>query len=376
MNKTSYEQAFMAEALQLATKGLYTTRTNPRVGCVIVKDNTIIGRGYHVTTGGPHAEVVALESCNSAGNSAEGATVYVNLEPCSHTGKTPPCVEALIAAKVSRVVAAILDPNPLVQGKGISQLQDHGIETKTNILANEAAELNKGFIKRMQNNQPYVTVKSAISLDGKTALSSGESKWISCEASRNDVQKLRARNCAIMTGINTVIADDPNLTVRMTSSELDVRGNISQPKRVILDTNLRVSLDAKVLQNGDEVIIYTCADENDKSIALKKNMNVEVVQTVKTNNHVDLEFVMNDLAQRGFNEVLIEAGTTLVGSVLENQLVDEMVVYMAPHMMGNASRGIADLNFIQKMQDRIKFDFSQVRKIGSDLRLELKPDYS
>jgi len=372
MNKNQNDQVFMAEALRLAEKGLYTTRTNPRVGCVIVKDGEIAGRGYHLSPGNPHAEILALDSVTDCAS----ATIYVSLEPCSHHGKTPPCAEALVAAKVSRVVAAMTDPNPLVNGRGLKFLQSHGIQTETNILKSEAAELNKGFAKRMTSGRPYMTVKSAISLDGKTALQSGESKWISSNESRVDVQKLRARSCAIMTGIDTVVADDPNLTVRLSSEELAIENHIQQPKRVILDTDLRISSSAKVLNQAEDedVIIYSCAAENKKSIKLKKN-NVEIVITKKVNNHVDLNTVMNDLAKRGINEVLVEAGSTLVGSLFENKLVDEMIIYMAPHIMGDASFGLAKLDSIQVMQDRIEFDISQTRKIGKDIKLQLKPQY-
>lgn len=363
----------MAEALRLAAKGLYTTRTNPRVGCVIVKDGEIVGRGYHLSPGNLHAEIIALNTVTDSTN----ATVFVSLEPCSHHGKTPPCAEALVAAKVSRVVAAMTDPNPLVNGRGLEFLQSHGIQTETNILNSEAAELNKGFVKRMTSGRPYLTVKSAISLDGKTALQSRESKWISSNESRLDVQKLRARSCAIMTGIDTVVADDPSLTVRLSSEELAIENHIQQPKRVILDTDLRISTSAKVLSDAEDedVIIYTCATENRKYAKLKKN-NVEIVITKKVNNHLDLDSVMTDLAEKGVNEVLVEAGSTLVGSLLENKLVDEMIIYMATHIMGNASFGLAKIDSIQAMQDRLEFDISHMRKIGKDIKLQLKPRYS
>lgn len=363
----------MAEALRLAAKGLYTTRTNPRVGCVIVKDGEIIGRGYHLSPGNPHAEILALDSATDSAS----ATTYVSLEPCSHQGKTPPCAEALVAAKVSRVVAAMTDPNPLVNGKGLKFLQSHGIQTEVNILNSEAAELNKGFVKRMISGRPYITVKSAISLDGKTALQSGESKWISSSESRMDVQKLRARSCAIITGIDTVVTDDPNLTVRLSNEELAIENHIQQPKRVILDTDLRISSSAKVLNQAEieDIIIYTCAAESKKSTELKKR-NIEIVIAEMTNKHVDLNMVMSDLADKGVNEVLVEAGSTLVGSLFDNKLVDEMVIYMAPHVMGDTSFGLAKLESIQIMQDRIEFDISQTRKIGKDLKLQLKPQYS
>lgn len=360
----------MAEALQLARKGLYTTRLNPRVGCVVVKNSEVIGRGYHLSPGSPHAEVLALSTVKDS----DGATIYVNLEPCSHHGKTPPCAETLVSAKVSRVVAAMTDPNPLVHGKGLEYLRSHGIKTAVNILKNEAIELNKGFVMRMTNGRPYLTVKTAISLDGKTALKSGESKWISSNESRMDVQKQRARSCAIMTGIDTIIADDPSLTVRLSNEELGIVDNIQQPKRIILDTQLRISPSAKVLNQAEDVIIYTCV-ENRKSAELKMQ-NVQIVIAKKTANHVDLDAVMKDLADRGINEVLVEAGSTLVGSLFENKLVDEMIVYMAPHIMGDASLGIAKLDSIQSMQDRIEFDISQTRKVGKDIKLQLKPQYS
>jgi len=371
MNKNINDQAFMAEAMQLASKGLYTTRTNPRVGCVIVKNGEIISRGYHLSSGNPHAEVLALHAVRDSTDT----TLYVNLEPCSHHGKTPPCAEALADAKVSRVVTAMRDPNPLVNGKGLEYLESHGIKTTTGILEAEAIELNKGFVKRMTKERPYVTVKSATSLDGKTALKSGESKWISSEESRLDVQKLRARSCAIMTGIGTVLADDPNLTVRLSNEQLGIENNIQQPKRVILDTHLRISASAKVLQASEDVIIYTCADKNEKFTEIE-NKKIEIVNTKPVNNNVDLQAIMADLAKRGFNEVLVEAGSTLVGSLLENKLVDEMILYMAPHIMGHSSHGLAKLDFIKSMQDRIELEICQTRKVGRDLKLQLKPQYS
>ncbi|QMU60781.1 MAG: bifunctional diaminohydroxyphosphoribosylaminopyrimidine deaminase/5-amino-6-(5-phosphoribosylamino)uracil reductase RibD [Gammaproteobacteria bacterium] len=371
MNKYLNDQAFMVEALQLARKGLYTTRTNPRVGCVVVKNGEIISRGYHLSPGKPHAEILALNTVRDSSDT----TLYVTLEPCSHHGKTPPCAEALVAAKVARVVTAMRDPNPLVNGKGLEYLESHGIKTTTGILEADAMELNKGFVKRMTQDRPYITVKSAISLDGKTALKSGESKWISSDESRLDVQKLRARSCAIMTGIDTVLADDPSLTVRLSKEQLGIENNIQQPKRVILDTQLRISANAKTLQTSEDVIIYTCAKRNDKFAEIESNQ-VEIVNTERSNNNVNLQAVIIDLAKRGFNEVLVEAGSTLVGSLLKNHFVDEMIVYMAPHIMGHSSYGMAKLDFIESMQDRIEFEICQTRKVGRNLKLQLKPQYS
>ncbi|MEJ2115134.1 MAG: bifunctional diaminohydroxyphosphoribosylaminopyrimidine deaminase/5-amino-6-(5-phosphoribosylamino)uracil reductase RibD, partial [Gammaproteobacteria bacterium] len=295
-------------------------------------------------------------------------------EPCSHQGQTPPCVKALVEAKVSRVVAAMKDPNPLVNGEGLVYLRSHNIETSVNILEAEALDLNKGFIKRMTTDRPYITVKSAVSLDGKTAMQSGESKWISSDASRLDVQRLRARSCAIMTGIDTVIEDNPNLNVRLDNIDLNIGVNFQQPKRVILDTHLRIPPNANVLNHSEEVIIYTCVVKDKIPIVLK-NCNAEIV-TTKLDDQIDLSSVMSDLAERGINEVLVEAGSTLVGSLFEHKLVDEMIVYLAPHIMGDAGHGLAKLNSIQSMEDRINLEILQSRKIGDDIKLQLKPQYS
>ena len=375
MNKILNDQAYMAEALRLAKQGLYTTRNNPRVGCVIVKHDQIIGRGFHVSPGNPHAEVMAL---NNASETAEGATVYVSLEPCAHHGNTPPCAEALVKAKVSRVVSAITDPNPLVNSNGIALLQSSGIETTVDVLAAEAKELNKGFFKRMEYARPYITVKSAISLDGKTALASGESKWITSEEARIDVQKLRARSCAILTGIETVRIDNPKLTVRLSPDDLSIEPGFKQPLRAILDSKLRIPLNSKILNNPNEVIIYTskdCTAEKLSKINMLQDMQIEVINSETVNSEIDLAFVMKNLAQREINEVLVEAGPTLVGSLLTDTLVDELIVYMAPHIMGASGNGLAKLDFIQSMQDRIKLEICQLRKVGLDLKLQLKPKY-
>ncbi len=371
MNKLVNDHAYMAQALRLAEKGLYTTRTNPRVGCVIVKHAEVIGEGFHVSPGEPHAEVNAIQSCSKE---TEGATVYVTLEPCSHHGKTPPCIESLIAAKVRRVVAAMQDPNPQVDGKGLEYLREHNIETTCDILKNESAELNKGFVQRMTKARPYVTVKSAMSIDGRTALQSGESKWISSEQSREDVQKLRARSCVIMTGIDTVIQDDPRLNVRLKKEELDSHNNIEQPIRVVLDTKLRISPKAKILNIPGQTIIYTCCKDNKKyQDLISKNVEVVIVSAKK--GRVDFIDVMSHLSERGVNEVLVEAGPTLIGGLMEDELVDEMIIYMAPHIMGDSSRGLVKLESIVNMQERINLQIVQTRKIGNDIKLQLKVQY-
>ena len=361
----------MTEALRLAHKGLYTTRSNPRVGCVIVREKKIIGQGFHAYPGEAHAEINAL---NSIADTAEDATLYVTLEPCAHHGKTPPCIDALIAANLKKVVIATLDPNPLVNGKGIDKLHENNIKTKINIMQSEAAELNKGFIHRFTMNRPYVTVKSAISLDGKTALNSGESKWISSEHSRNDVQKLRARSCAILTGISTVLNDDPFLNVRLNKWELGLTKSFNQPKKVILDTHLRISENSKIFRTADEVIIYTCSKDKTKRTRLN-DLNIEIVTVEQEENKVSLRAVFQDLTSKGFNEILVEAGSTLVGNLFEKKYVDELIVYMAPHLMGNSSYGIADISSIKTMQDRIQLNIQEFRKIGQDLKLIFKPQY-
>ena len=371
MNHALNDHAYMAQALRLASKGMYTTRSNPRVGCVIVKQGEVIGQGFHVAPGQAHAEINALGSCI---NGAEDATVYVTLEPCSHQGKTPPCIDALLNAKISKVVSAMRDPNPLVNGKGLEFLSSNGVKTACNILEHQAHELNKGFVKRMVNGRPYVTVKSAISLDGKTALQSGESKWISSEESRIDVQKLRARSCAIMTGIGTVLVDDPNLTVRLNQKELGIDENFQQPKRIIIDTQLRIPVEAKILKTPEDVIIYTATSDNEKCERLVQR-DITVVQVSKSNSKVDLTAVMKDLADREINELFVEAGSSLLGKLVEEELVDEMILFIAPHMLGDASRGLINSKPIKTMQDRINFEIDQVRRIGKDLKLILKPQY-
>ena len=363
------DQAYMAEAIRLAKKGLFTTRNNPRVGCVIVKNTKIIGSGFHVASGQNHAEVEAI---NNAVENTEGATLYVNLEPCTHQGNTPPCVDSLIKAKISRAVIAMQDPNPLVNGKGVLRLQEHGIDVTIGVLESQAEDLNKGFIKRYSENRPYVTVKTATSLDGKTALASGDSKWITGEQARADVQRLRARSCAILTGIETVLKDDPQLTVRIPNEELGVRNDIEQPVRVVLDTNLRIPAEARVLRQAGKTIICTCNKNIDDKLTSEKQ-KVEFQQTSKKDNRVDLSNVIQILTRLEINEVLVEAGPILVGNLLEHQLVDEMVMYIAPHVLGDSSRGFAVLDNISSMEERINFDIIEVSKVGNDLKITLKP---
>lgn len=367
------DQAYMAEALRDAKKGLYSVRQNPRVGCVIVKDEQIIAHGYHAYAGQAHAEINALAN---ASESVEGATAYVTLEPCSHEGKTPACVIALVQAKIAKVVIANIDPNPLVNGNGLAYLNEHGIETKHGILQDQAKELNKGFFSRITQNRPYVTLKSASSIDGRTALQSGESKWISSESSRRDVHFLRARSCAILTGIDTILADDPALTVRLSKNDLKLENDLElkslQPLRVIVDTHLRINKDAAIFKQEGKNIIYTCVDDEDKIKSLT-HANTEIVCSNSAKGRVDLNVVMKDLADREINEILVEAGPTLAGSLFDQHLIDELVLYMAPCLLGSSSRGLVNINPITSMQDRLNLNIIQTSIVSNDLKIIAKP---
>ena len=356
------DHAFMQRAIRLAQKGLYSTDPNPRVGCVLVKDNKIVGEGWHQKAGEPHAEVLALRQ---AGNEAKAATAYVTLEPCSHTGKTPPCAEALVEADVSRVVVAMQDPNPLVAGQGLKRLQDSGITVESGLMEAQARALNPGFIKRMETGLPYVRVKMAMSLDGRTAMASGESQWITGDAARRDVQLLRARSSAVLTGIGTVLSDDPSMNVRLTAEELDV-DEVRQPLQVVLDSALRFPAKAKIAEvNGDVVIMTT-----------SKNDVANAVQVEEKDGHVDLKAALKFLAEKEINEIHVEAGAILSGAFLQQQLVDEIVVYMAPHIMGDEARGLFALPGLSEMKDRISLDIQDVRMLGKDLRITAQPVYS
>ncbi|MEO6696583.1 MAG: bifunctional diaminohydroxyphosphoribosylaminopyrimidine deaminase/5-amino-6-(5-phosphoribosylamino)uracil reductase RibD, partial [Gammaproteobacteria bacterium] len=319
---TGADYEYMARALQLATRGLYTTHPNPRVGCVLVRDGTIIGEGWHERAGEPHAELHALQQ---AAEGARGATAYVTLEPCCHHGRTPPCSEALIKAGVARVVVAMTDPNPKVAGQGLEQLKRAGIPVETGVLQSEAEKLNPGFIMRMQNRRPYVRCKLAMTLDGRTATAAGESKWITGEAARADVQRLRAQSSAIMTGINTVLADDPRFTVRLDELEPSV---VRQPLRVIVDSKLRMPSNARMLSERGQTLVLTCVQDEIRKVPLLK-AGAEVVSLADAQGKVDLGAALLLLAERYYevNEVLLEAGPVLSGAMLEQGLIDELVIY-------------------------------------------------
>ena len=357
---------YMARALQLAAKGLYTTQPNPRVGCVVVKNGKIIGEGWHRKAGEPHAEIHAL---NQAGAQAKGATAYVTLEPCSHHGRTPPCADALVDADVSQVVIAMEDPNPQVSGQGVLRLREAGIEITTGVLEAQARELNPGFIKRMSSGLPYVRIKLAMSLDGRTAMASGESQWITGTAARNDVQKLRARSSAVVTAMGTILADDPSLNVRLSAQELGLDIPPHQPMRVILDSQLSCPQDARVFSLPGQTVILTCHPDP----LSHDYTHGEVVQVKDSNGRVDLLAAMHWLAEQEINEVHVEAGSVLCGALLDAGLVDEIVIYMAPHLMGDQAKGLFHLPGIQGMEQRLALHIKDIRMVGQDVRITAIP---
>ena len=347
----------MARALRLAVRGLYTTTPNPRVGCVIVRNGAVVGEGWHVRAGEPHAEVHALRQ---AGVRADGATAYVSLEPCSHQGRTPPCTDALIAARVARVVAAMQDPNPRVAGHGLAQLRAAGIETECGVLESEAGELNIGFVSRMTRGRPWVRMKIAASLDGKTALLNGASRWITGLDARRDGHRLRARACAVLTGFGTVREDDPQLTVR------DVETS-RQPLRVVVDSRLETPLDAKLFAGGNVLVFAAMADRN-RIVALE-DRGAEVVVAPNAAGKVDLGAIFAELGRRELNEVHVEAGLKLNGSLLSAGAVDELVLYLAPCILGDSARGLFSIPALADLSGRRAVMIRDVRQVGADLRV-------
>ena len=353
---------YMAQALRLAERGLWTTDPNPRVGCVLVRDAEVVGEGWHEKAGEPHAEIHALQQ---AGDRATGATAYVTLEPCCHQGRTPPCTDALITAGVTRVVAAMRDPNPQVAGSGLLALQQAGIETAVDVLAGEAQQLNAGFVMRMRTGRPHVSCNLAMSVDGRTAMASGESQWITGAAARRDVQRLRARSSAIMTGINTVLADDPSLTARPGDLSEEELG---QPWRVVLDSRLRMPPAARLLNKPGRTLVLTGVTDVDRHARLM-HANVEVVALPLVDGRLDLQAVMQHLGALEMNEVHLEAGAGLCGALLQAGLVDELVIYMAPHLMGNAARGLFDLPGLDTLAQRVQLKITDMRAVGEDWRI-------
>ena len=363
----------MTRSLQLAEQGLYSTTPNPRVGCVIVKDGKIVGEGAHLKAGEPHAEIFALRQ---AGDQAKGATAYITLEPCNHTGRTPPCSQAIVEAGISKVIVAMQDPNPQVAGSGLAHLQAHNIETASGLMQAQAAELNLGFISRMTKNKPFVRCKIAASLDGKTALNNGASQWITSEPARLDVQHWRARSCAILTGIGTVLADNPSMTVRNAPYPLmgegwGEGGTGRQPLRVIVDSQLQTPIDAKILQGGN-VLIAFASDAQHKSDALL-NAGAELLCIPNDSGKVCLNTLLSHLAAREINEVLVEGGEGLNGALLALNLIDELLIYYAPKLMGSAAKGMFDMSALTAMKQAINLQVLDMRQIGVDIRLCAKP---
>ncbi len=347
----------MAKAIQLAKNGLYTTDPNPHVGCVLVKDGLVIAEGWTQRAGFAHAEIDALNKTDAA----SGSTAYVTLEPCSHHGKTGPCCDALITAGIDRVVVAMADPNPLVAGRGLQRMRDAGIEVVVGVLEAEAQRLNQGFFKRMTRAMPWIRSKLAMSLDGRTAMASGESQWITSPESRQDVQLWRAQSSAIVTGIDTVLYDDPRLDAR-------VDFDLVQPVKVVLDSNLRMPPTAKLLQNPTQVWVVTCNGDQEKQQTLR-NAGCKVFQVAGHGGRVDLAETFKLLAELQINTVWVEAGATLNGALLDSGLVDEWLIYMAPCVLGDRGRGLFHLPGLQTIADKRQLNLLEVRRIGPDIRM-------
>lgn len=364
------DERYMARALELARRGRFTTTPNPNVGCVIVRDGQIVGEGWHQRAGEPHAEVHALRM---AGDRARGATAYVTLEPCSHHGRTPPCCDALIAAGVKRVVVAMQDPNPQVAGRGLHRLHQAGIEVSHGLMMQEAEALNRGFLKRMRTGFPWIQLKLGASLDGRTAMASGESQWITSSASRRDVQRLRAQSSAILSSSATVLADNPSLTVRW--SELDSESQrlvdeaeLRQPVRVIVDSQNRVTPHHKLIeQSGETWLMRQQVDDRHWP------ETVTQIPVPLRDSQLDLVALMMVLGQRQINSVWVEAGATLAGALIQAGLVDELIVYVAPKLLGNDARGLCQLAGLTQLADAPVFAFRDIRQVGDDVRLTLTP---
>lgn len=379
-NSADYQ--YMSLALQLAQQGLYSTSPNPRVGCVIVQHGQVIGRGAHLMAGQAHAEIIALQDAQQHyPQHIKGATVYVSLEPCSHHGRTPPCADALIAAGVGQVIAAMQDPNPQVAGQGLARLAQAGIPTSVGLLASAAEQLNIGFVQRMRTQRPWVRVKIAASLDGKTALHNGHSAWISNAHSRLDVQHWRAQSCAILTGIGTVQQDNPRLNVREIVTA-------RQPLKVILDSQLHISPQAEILESGNSLLV-TAQDLADAAMQEKiQTIQTQAKQAQATvnfialsnkqnqdnqHNQVDLLALMHHLAEIGINELLVEAGPKLNGALLQAGLVDELIIYLAPHLLGGQAQQMLQQPVLDNMQGRVQLQWKDVRQFGDDIRLIARP---
>lgn len=370
MTFSAQDHKMMGRALQLAKKARFTTAPNPAVGCVIVADNNIVGEGFTRPSGSNHAEIEALKM---AGDSS-GSTLYVTLEPCSHQGKTGPCVQALIKAKVSRVVIACEDPNPKVSGAGIQQLQDAGIEVKLGLMEAQARALNKGFFKRFTEGTPWVLVKMAASLDGRTAMASGQSQWITSPAARLDVQRLRAASCAVITGIGTQEMDNPSLTLRITEQELGVEDSLQQPMRVVVDAQMKMSADARLLQAPGLCLIATLDEPHQREQSkLLVAAGADVIFLPAQGKHVDLQALLEALAQRECNQVLVEAGAGLAGAFIAEGLLDELVCYWAPKLFGSQAKPMFELP-IETIDAHLALSVKDMRMVGEDIKLTMQPD--
>ncbi len=375
----------MQQALDLAQKGHYSTRPNPAVGCVLVKENQVVGTGWHQRAGEPHAERHALAQ---AQHNAQGAIAYVTLEPCSHFGRTAPCADGLIEGGVKKVYIAMLDPNPLVSGQGVQRLEQAGIEVVIGLLGAEAEALNRGFVRRMEQGMPYVVLKMASSLDGCTALANGESQWITGRESRLEVHKLRAASGAIITGIGTVLADDPSLTVRLPQIELALMNlegeSIPPPLRVVLDSSLKIPLKAKLFTEHGRILVVTSQDtyqqKPDRVKALSAQDQVTVLAVPSQAGQgggLNLEYVLQHLAQKeSVNSVMVEAGATLAGAFISENRVDELHLFMAPCLLGDQARPMFVLPGIQSMADKIQLYIASVELFGEDIKMVLKRQQS
>ncbi|MGI9290239.1 MAG: bifunctional diaminohydroxyphosphoribosylaminopyrimidine deaminase/5-amino-6-(5-phosphoribosylamino)uracil reductase RibD [Gammaproteobacteria bacterium] len=369
MSVTAADNDFMAQALRLAQKGLYTTDPNPSVGCIIVNDaGEIVGQGWHKRAGQPHAEPLALEQ---AGEKAAGATAYVTLEPCSHHGRTPPCADQLITAGIKRVVYAAEDPNPIVSGSGAQKLVDAGIEVEAGTMATAADELNRGYVHRMRHGRPWVRSKLAVSIDGRTALEGGASQWITGEESRADVHRWRARSSAVLTGSGTVLADNPSMNAR----PADIRDFV-QPLRIVLDSGLRIPPDARLFSVDGPVLICHCSDEADKISALEA-AGAELLEVPGHGpGEVRLEPALELLAEKGINDIWLESGALLNAAFLNDNLIDELLVYQSGCILGDTAMGMFSIPPLQSMKERPEFELTDVRRVGADLRTIWRPKSS
>ncbi|MFC3094768.1 bifunctional diaminohydroxyphosphoribosylaminopyrimidine deaminase/5-amino-6-(5-phosphoribosylamino)uracil reductase RibD [Alteromonas sediminis] len=365
MELTTYsdlDKKWMALAIDLAWQGCYTTSPNPNVGCVIVSsDGNLVGQGAHLKAGEAHAEVHALRD---AGKQAKGATAFVTLEPCSHTGRTPPCANALVNAGVKRVVVANVDPNPLVAGRGIKKLNEHGIETVTGVLADKAALLNRGFFKRMKQGKPFVSLKLAASMDGRIALSNGQSKWITGPEARRDVQRFRAKSCAILTGSGTVRADDPSLLIRPEQAQIDDYPNlpIRQPARYVIDSTGSLPDTFQIFNDGHKTIVFTTKEVTTPG-------SIEYCRVKQVGNHVDLDAMLMELGKREVNQLWVESGATLAGQLLSQQLVDELIIYLAPKLLGDQGLPMLKLPQYSHLAECPELWLKDLTLVGQDVRL-------